>query len=116
MPAFELRLNLRRELCGAGFHDIDSALRSAAVELDVWFISGRLHAPVASDGEARHYAQFLAWADTVAVGITRAIRGTGIANWSTGGERLKQTRCAGDSRTCATCPKGLKTSQRGEQA
>ena len=70
---FELPLEIRRNLCGAGFHDVDAALRAAAVELDLWFFVERLHWDVRSDGPFRHYTNFLAWTDTTAVGIGRGL-------------------------------------------
>ena len=85
MPQFELPLEVRRDLCGAGFHDVDAALRAAAVELDLWFLGERLHWDVRSDGPFRHYTNFLAWTDTTAVGIDRGVKRTGdqslMARW-----------------------------------
>ena len=85
MPRFELPLETRRNLCGAGFHDVDAALRAAAVELDLWFFVERLHWGARSDGAFRHYTNFLAWTDTTAIGIHRAINRSGyqslIARW-----------------------------------
>lgn len=77
MPAFELSLKTRRDLCGAGFQDVDAALRAAAVEMDLWCWFDSTHLSVASDGGFRHYTNFLAWADTTAVGINRGINRTG---------------------------------------
>ena len=85
MSRFELPLETRRNLCGAGFHDVDAALRAAAVELDLWFFVERLHWGARSDGAFRHYTNFLAWTDTTAIGINRAINRSGhqslIAPW-----------------------------------
>lgn len=87
MQRFELPLKTRRDLCGSGFHDVDAALRAAAIELDLWFFIDRLHWDVQSDGDFRHYTNFLAWSDTTAIGIGRGIERSGnqalIARWRT---------------------------------
>ena len=61
-------------------------MRAAAVELDFWTFVERLHWGARSDGAFRHYANFLAWTDTTAIGINRAIQRSGdqalIARWS----------------------------------
>ncbi|MDE2670367.1 MAG: hypothetical protein OXI51_12000 [Chloroflexota bacterium] len=77
MSRFELLLETRQLLCGAGFHDVDGALRAAAVELDSWQSLDGLHTKAWSDGSFRHYTNFLAWADTTAVGIDKGVKSSG---------------------------------------
>lgn len=76
MSRFELPLETRRLLCGAGFHDVDGALRAAAVELESWIRLDELHMRAWSDGSFRHYTNFLAWSETTAGGINKATKGT----------------------------------------
>ena len=77
MSRFALPLELRQDLCRAGFHGVDAALRAAAVELDCWKFLDGLHMEAWSDGGFRHYTNFLAWSETTAGGIHRAIKSTG---------------------------------------
>lgn len=77
MALFELTLETRRGLVRAGFGGVDASLRAAAVELEFYFFLDTFHWVRWSDGGARHYTNFLAWADTTAVGIDEGIRRSG---------------------------------------
>ncbi|MBM4414917.1 MAG: hypothetical protein FJ035_01300 [Chloroflexi bacterium] len=44
------------------------------MELELWFIGPPIHWDAASDGEQRHFTNFLTWSDTALVGADRAIR------------------------------------------
>ncbi|MDP1918923.1 MAG: hypothetical protein Q8L14_21920 [Myxococcales bacterium] len=82
---FKLPLKLRRELWAAGFGGIDSALRFAAVELDLFMMcTGFDYERDGDDGE-RHFANYLAWSDTALGGVHRAVTSAGnqalIAEW-----------------------------------
>lgn len=77
MSTFSLNLDLRRELWSAGYGRIDQALRSAAVELDFWFFGKARHWQIGSDGDTRHFTQFLMWSDSAVVSIARVVRSTG---------------------------------------
>ncbi len=87
---FELPLRIREQLVRSGFCSIDASLRFAAVELDLWWDSPSLHWSSKSDGEARHFIQFLVWADSTLSQVDKAVRRTGdqvlIKSWSILGE------------------------------
>lgn len=76
MPEFTLALETRRVLYHAGFGGVDVSLRAAAVELEFFFVLDSFHWMRQSDGGFRHYTNFLAWADTTAVGINEGIQST----------------------------------------
>lgn len=82
---FSLPRATREDLYVARFSDIDAALRFAAVELDLSFSAAHIHWGSGSDGEIRHFTQFLVWASSALVGIDEGVRKPGnqalISRW-----------------------------------
>ena len=77
MPSFELSLAAREKLWVSGWGEIDAALRFAAVDRELWSIGAKVHWLNDSDGEQRHFTNFLSWADAALAGIDRAIKRAG---------------------------------------
>jgi hypothetical protein len=82
MPQFSLPRATREPLWRARFGNIDTALRFAAIELELASSTARLHSATGSDGEARHFAQFLVWASSARGAINEAVRRVGNADLS----------------------------------
>lgn len=75
MPS--LPLELREKLWNSGFAGIESALRYAHIELALSEMSTAADFTSGGDDVGRHLANFLAWSDSVLVGIDKAVRSTG---------------------------------------
>jgi len=97
---FELPLELRRTLWTAGFAGIDCAMRHAAVELDIYLIAHVMDMECDTDEADRHFTNFLAWTDTVLVGIDAAIRSTGDHELRTQWARLSDDPVRALMREC----------------
>lgn len=72
-----LDLATRQRLWAAGWGGLDSSLRFAAVELELWLMGRRIDRGTGSDGEQRHFTNFLAWAETTFSGADAAIKQPG---------------------------------------
>jgi hypothetical protein len=70
----DLNLDLRSRLVRAGFAGIEAALRHSASELALHLVTSGGDQWYPGDDGARHYANYLAWADSVLVGIAAAMR------------------------------------------
>ena len=85
MLRFSLPQATREGLCVARFSNIDAALRFAAVELELSFSGARIHMGSGSDGQKRHFTQFLVWASSALTGISEGVRKPGdqalISRW-----------------------------------
>ena len=69
-----LPLEQRRTMWKAGYGGIESAIRYAAVELELFLVCHGTDFEFDADDGQRHYANFLAWADSAMVGIDAAVR------------------------------------------
>ena len=77
MPRFEFSRADRTVLWQHGFGGVESALRWAAVELQLFFLSRSPDLVQDGDDGARHYANFLAWCDSALGGIDRGVKKSG---------------------------------------
>ena len=66
--------DVRRRLWAAGFGGVDAAFRYSAVEFELFALSTHADLELDGDDSDRHYANFLAWSDTIFVGVNEAIR------------------------------------------
>ena len=77
MAPLSLPRTARESLWDAGFAGIESALRWAAVEMELLLAAGSLDFEFWGDDGDRHFANFVAWCDSVLVGVDKAVKQTG---------------------------------------
>ncbi len=74
---FEMPKLLRQRLWESGLSGVESALRYAAIEFDLYLLSTNPDLELLGDDGHRHFANFLAWSDTTLAGIDAAVKKTG---------------------------------------